>query len=28
VSEWQAQAPDGTRFGEEVFVDLVVQPGS
>ena len=28
VSEWQAQAPDGTRFGEEVFVELIVQPGS
>lgn len=26
VSEWQARAPDGTRFGDEVFVDLVVQP--
>jgi len=26
VSEWQAQAPDGTRFGEEVFVELIVQP--
>lgn len=26
VSEWQAVAPDGTRFGDEVFVDLIVQP--
>ncbi len=28
LSEWQAQTPDGTRFGEEVFVELIVQPGS
>jgi hypothetical protein len=26
ISEWQAQAPDGTRFGDEVFVYVVVVP--
>ncbi len=28
VSEWQAQAPDGTFFGDVVFVVLVVEPGA
>ncbi|MEX2030928.1 MAG: NBR1-Ig-like domain-containing protein [Anaerolineales bacterium] len=26
ISEWQAQAPDGARFGDEVFVYVVVVP--
>ena len=26
ISEWQAQAPDGTRFGDEVFVYVIVVP--
>jgi hypothetical protein len=27
VSEWQAETPEGVRFGEEVFVYVVVEPG-